>query len=84
MEKPNLAPIHAEVEVGRAGAGLTLQRSIAVPLTLRMPERGFLIMGDKSPKANQKHKSQQAAKANSATQRMKQQAAAVQAAPKKK
>jgi len=40
-------------------------------------------MGDKSPKANQKHKSQQQAKANSATQKKQQQAVA-KAAPKKK
>jgi hypothetical protein len=41
-------------------------------------------MGDKSPKANQKHKAQQKAKANSAAQNKKQQAAAGQTAPRKK
>ena len=40
-------------------------------------------MGDKSPKANQKQKAQQKAKANTATQK-KNTAAAVKAAPKKK
>jgi len=45
--------------------------------------RAFLIMGDKSPKANQKHKQQQA-KAKSATQKKQQQASAAKAAPKKK
>ncbi|HEY4282509.1 MAG TPA: hypothetical protein VGM62_05540, partial [Chthoniobacterales bacterium] len=53
-------------------------------LTLRIAKRGFLIMGDKSPKANQKHKAQQAAKASSVAQNKKRQAAAAQAAPKKK
>jgi len=52
-------------------------------LTLPNARRAFLIMGDKSPKANQKHKSQQQAKANSATQKKQQQAVA-KAAPKKK
>ena len=41
-------------------------------------------MGDKSPKANQKHKAQQKAKANSAVQNKKQQASAAKAAPRKK
>jgi hypothetical protein len=41
-------------------------------------------MGDKSPKANQKHKSQQKAKANTAAQKKEGQAAAAKAAPKKK
>jgi len=40
-------------------------------------------MGDKSPKANQKHKAQQKAKANTAAQKKEQQAA-VKAAPRKK
>ena len=40
-------------------------------------------MGDKSPKANQKHKAQQA-KANSAAQKKKQQASAAKALPRKK
>jgi hypothetical protein len=40
-------------------------------------------MGDKSPKANQKHKAQKKAKANSATQK-KEQDAAAKAAPRKK
>jgi hypothetical protein len=39
-------------------------------------------MGDKSPKANQKHKAQQQAKAN--TQKKQQQASAPKAAPRKK
>ena len=37
-------------------------------------------MGDKSPKANQKHKAQQQAKAKSATQKKQQQASAPKAA----
>jgi hypothetical protein len=41
-------------------------------------------MGDKSPKANQKHKAQQQAKAKSATQKNEQRASAAKAAPKKK
>ena len=41
-------------------------------------------MGDKSPKANQKHKAQQQAKANSAAQKREQQASAPKAAPRKK
>jgi len=41
-------------------------------------------MGDKSPKANQKHKAQQKAKANSAVQKKEQQALAAKAAPRKK
>jgi hypothetical protein len=41
-------------------------------------------MGDKSPKANQKHKAQQQAKANSATQKKEQQASAAKPAPRKK
>ena len=53
-------------------------------LTLRIARRAFLIMGDKSPKANQKHKAQQKAKANSAAQNKKQQASAAKAAPRKK
>jgi hypothetical protein len=52
-------------------------------LTLRIARRAFLIMGDKSPKANQKHKAQQKAKANSAAQK-KEQASAAKAAPRKK
>jgi hypothetical protein len=43
----------------------------------------FRIMGDKSPKANQKQKAQQKAKASGATQK-KNAAAATKAAPKKK
>jgi len=46
--------------------------------------RAFLIMGDKSPKANQKHKAQQQAKNKSATQKKQQQASAPKAAPRKK
>ena len=41
-------------------------------------------MGDKSPKANQKHKAQRKAKANSAAQNKKQQATAPKAPPRKK
>jgi hypothetical protein len=41
-------------------------------------------MGDKSPKANQKHKAQQKAKANSAVQNKKQQASTAKPAPRKK
>jgi len=41
-------------------------------------------MGDKSPKANQKHKAQQQAKAKSATQKKGLQASAAKAAPRKK
>ena len=52
-------------------------------LTLRVARRAFVIMGDKSPKANQKHKAQQQAKNKSATQK-KQQASAAKAAPRKK
>jgi len=37
-------------------------------------------MGDKSPKANQKHKAQQKAKADSAAQKREQQALAAKAA----
>ena len=44
----------------------------------------LLIMGDKSPKANQKHKAQQQAKTKSATQKKAQQASAAKAAPRKK
>jgi hypothetical protein len=39
-------------------------------------------MGDKSPKANQKHKAQQKAKADSAAQKKEQQALAAKAAPR--
>jgi hypothetical protein len=46
--------------------------------------RAFLIMGDKSPKANQKHKAQEKAKANAASQKKAQQASAAKAAPKRK
>ena len=42
------------------------------------------IMGDKSPKANQKHKAQQQSKANSASQKKQQQAATPKAPPRKK
>jgi len=41
-------------------------------------------MGDKSPKANQKHKAQQKAKANSAAQKKGQQPSAAKASPRKK
>jgi hypothetical protein len=41
-------------------------------------------MGDKSPKANQKHKAQQKAKANIAVQKKEQQASTAKAAPRKK
>jgi hypothetical protein len=41
-------------------------------------------MGDKSPKANQKQKSQQKAKANTAAQKKEGMASAAKAAPKKK
>jgi hypothetical protein len=41
-------------------------------------------MGDKSPKANRKHKAQQQAKANSASQKKAQQALAARAASGKK
>jgi hypothetical protein len=41
-------------------------------------------MGEKSPKANQKHKAQQQAKANIASQKKAQQALAARAAPGKK
>ena len=44
----------------------------------------LLIMGDKSPKANQKHKAHQKARANSAAQKKEQQASAAKAAPRKK
>ena len=50
----------------------------------RIARRAFLIMGDKSPKANQKHKAQQKAKTNSAAQKKEQQASAAKAAPRKK
>jgi len=53
-------------------------------LTLRIARRAFHIMGDKSPKANQKHKAQQQAKANSASQKKQQQASTPKAAPRKK
>jgi hypothetical protein len=51
---------------------------------LRIARRAFVIMGDKSPKANQKHKSQQQAKSKSAAQKKQQQASAPKAAPRKK
>jgi len=38
-------------------------------------------MGDKSPKANQKHKAQQKAKANSAAQKKEQNVLAAKSAP---
>jgi hypothetical protein len=41
-------------------------------------------MGDKSPKANQKHKAQQKAKTNNAAQKKQQQASAARPLPKKK
>ena len=41
-------------------------------------------MGDKSPKANQKHKAQQQVKANSAAQKKEQQASAAKVVPRKK
>ena len=41
-------------------------------------------MGDKSPKANQKHKAQQQAKNKRATQKKQQQASTPKAAPRKK
>jgi hypothetical protein len=41
-------------------------------------------MGDKSPKANQKHKAQQQAKANNAAQKKQQLTSAPKAAPRKK
>jgi hypothetical protein len=53
-------------------------------LTLLVAGRAFLIMGDKSPKANQKHKAQEKAKANAASQKKAQQASAAKAAPKRK
>ena len=53
-------------------------------LTLPIARRAFLIMGDKSPKANQKHKAQQQAKAKGAAQKKEQQASAAKAAPRKK
>jgi len=53
-------------------------------LTLRIARRAFLIVGDKSPKANQKHKAQQQAKAKSATQKKEQQTSAAKAPPRKK
>jgi hypothetical protein len=54
-----------------------------------MPQAGQLVegikvMGDKSPKANQKKSSQQQAKTNSADQKKKADAAAKSAAGKKK
>ena len=54
-----------------------------VPLTSAIADGAFRIMGDKSPKANQKQKAQQKAKASSAAQK-KNTAAAAKAAPKKK
>jgi hypothetical protein len=39
-------------------------------------------MGDKSPKANQKHKAQQKAKADSAAQKKERQASAAKAPPR--
>jgi hypothetical protein len=39
-------------------------------------------MGDKSPKANQKHKAQQKAKADSAAQKKEQHALAAKSAPR--
>ncbi len=52
-------------------------------LTSAITGGAFQIMGDKSPKANQKQKAQQKAKASSASQK-KHTAAAAKAAPKKK
>jgi hypothetical protein len=54
-----------------------------VALTLPIAGGAFSIMGDKSPKANQKQKAQQKAKANTANQK-KAAAAASKSAPKKK
>jgi hypothetical protein len=54
-----------------------------VALTLAIAGGAYQIMGDKSPKANQKQKAQQKAKANTATQK-KNAASASKAAPKKK
>jgi hypothetical protein len=51
-------------------------------LTLRIARRAFVIMGDKSPKANQKHKAQQKAKAESAAQKKEQQALPAKSAPR--
>jgi hypothetical protein len=51
-------------------------------LTLRIARRAFVIMGDKSPKANQKHKAQQKAKADSAAHKKEQQALAAKSAPR--
>jgi hypothetical protein len=51
-------------------------------LTLRIARRAFVIMGDKSPKANQKHKAQQKAKADSAAQKKEQQTLAAKSAPR--
>jgi len=51
-------------------------------LTLRVARRALVIMGDKSPKANQKHKAQQKAKADSAAQKKEQQASAAKVAPR--
>jgi hypothetical protein len=53
-------------------------------LTLRIARRAFLIMGDKSPKANLKKKAQQKAKANSSAQKKEQQALAAKPAPGKR
>jgi hypothetical protein len=52
-------------------------------LTLSITGGAFQIMGDKSPKANQKQKAQKKAQASSAIQK-KQTAAAAKAAPQKK
>jgi hypothetical protein len=53
-------------------------------LTLLIAGRALVIMGDKSPKSNQKHKAQQQAKANKATQKKQQQVVAAKAELKKK
>jgi len=54
------------------------------PLTPAVVRGGFGIMGDKSPKANQKQKAQQKAKASFAAQKKERPAAVAKAAPRKK
>jgi len=58
-------------------------RQANAKLTLRVARRASLIMGDKSPKANQK-KAQQKAKANNAAQKERATGLSAKAAPRKK
>jgi hypothetical protein len=58
------------------------QRDCASPIS-RVPANMRSSMGDKSPKSNQKQKTQKQAKSNSVSQKKQQQAAAKVEKPKK-